>query len=293
VIRKALVTGAGGFVGRHTLAPLRRAGFEVHAVSRRARPAEPGVTWHRADLRTRHDLTKRLGPSHLLHLAWTTEHGKYWQDPANADWLDASRRLLDDFVAAGGRRAVVAGTCAEYDWSAGLCDEASTPLRCTTPYSQAKHALHEHLQTLPISTAWGRLFFAFGPGEPATRLIPSVIRSLHRGVPAETSEGLQERDFIAVEDAGTAFAALLDAPVTGAVNLGSGQAVAVRQLVEDLGRAMGRPELIRLGARPGSDEPPRVVAAVDRLHREVGFRPRLSREEALRRSIEHWTRLAD
>ena len=78
----------------------------------------------------------------LLHLAWATEHGAFWTSPDNVRWLEASLALLRAFVAGGGARAVVAGTCAEYSWSTEadvLAEEA--PLEPATLYGASKAAL--------------------------------------------------------------------------------------------------------------------------------------------------------
>ena len=89
-MKRVLVTGASGFIGRQTLAPLVRHGFEVHAVARHASGATmDGVVWHEADLlgpATAETLVVTVRPTHLLHLAWISEHGRYWQCPENLDW---------------------------------------------------------------------------------------------------------------------------------------------------------------------------------------------------------------
>src|SRR5687767_2392594 len=119
--RRVLVTGANGFVGRQTLAPLIARGFDVHAASRRPRPGELGdiaVTWHQADLLdrdARRELLGGIAPSHLLHAAWYLEPGKYTGSPLNLDWVVASIDLARRFEAEGGRRVVSVGSCFEYE----------------------------------------------------------------------------------------------------------------------------------------------------------------------------------
>ena len=104
------------------------------------------MTWHRADLLDREQtsaLMKAVAPTHLLHFAWYAEPGKYWHSEENLRWVEASLRLLRAFAGAGGRRIVIAGTCAEYAWTREThCKEESTPLRPATLYGSAKHALH-------------------------------------------------------------------------------------------------------------------------------------------------------
>jgi nucleoside-diphosphate-sugar epimerase len=281
-LKRVLVTGATGFVGRQTLAPLERRGFDVHAVGSRDADLLAAGTAAR--------LIDDVQPTHLLHLAWYAEPGAFWESAENARWRDASVRLLEAFAASGGTRAVAAGTCAEYDWNGdGLLSEGSTPLEPRTAYGQAKNAVREAAGGMRLSLGWGRIFFLYGPDEDERRLVASVTRALLAGTPARTTHGRQVRDFLHVADVGDAFAALLDSGVEGAVNVGSGEGVAVADVVGRIAAVVGRPELVELGAleAPGGD-PPLLVADVRRLRDEVGWRPSRSLDEGLRDTVEWW-----
>jgi nucleoside-diphosphate-sugar epimerase len=295
-MKRVLVTGAAGFIGRHSLRPLLARGCEVHAVTPDVTIESPQVTWHHADLldsSAAAALMAAVRPTHLLHFAWNVRHGEFWTSLDNLDWTAASLRLFRAFVEAGGQRAVVAGTCAEYDWNCSLLRENETPLHPSTLYGVCKHALRLALESLAaqrgLSAAWGRIFMLYGPHEHPDRLVSSVIRSLLSGRPAECSPGDQVRDFLYVEDVADAFAALLDSAVTGAVNIASGRPAAIRQIVLKIAELMGRPELVRLGARPAPPgDPARLEASVERLTREVGWAPRHSLEDGLLKSIAWW-----
>jgi hypothetical protein len=94
---------------------------------------------------------------------------------------------------AGGRRAVFAGSCEEYDWNHNLLDEVTTPLRPRTLYGTAKDSLRRLLAAAAtqegISMAWGRIFFLHGPHEPGLRLVPSVVNALLAGEEAQCTDG--------------------------------------------------------------------------------------------------------
>ncbi|MEJ7893314.1 MAG: NAD(P)-dependent oxidoreductase [Solirubrobacteraceae bacterium] len=293
---RVLVTGATGFVGRGALAPLLAAGHEVHAVSSSPPPAwsPSAVTWHRADLLASAAVVQEVAPTQLLHFAWDAEPGRFWTSEANLRWLEASLRLLRAFAAAGGERAVLAGTCAEYAWSdATHCVEDATPLAPATLYGAAKHALHvvaaAHARQHGYALAWGRIFFVFGPREDERRLGGSVAAALAAGRAAETSPGEQVRDFLYAPELAEAFVALLGSGVVGAVNVASGRPVALRELICALGEAAGRPELVGLGARPAkASEPASLTADVSRLRDEVGWTPTRSLSEAARETMRWW-----
>jgi nucleoside-diphosphate-sugar epimerase len=295
------VTGARGFIGHHALVPLVEAGHEVHAISTRPAPADEAarVIWHQADLLSDPaGLVTRVEPERLLHLAWCTEHGHYWTSLENLRWMEATLALTRAFAAAGGRRAVLAGSCAEYEWGLpGRCAEHSTPLRPATLYGVTKNATRMVVEAAAdefgIEVAWGRVFFLYGPGEDERRLVASVASALTRGDRAATTAGAQRRDFMHVADAGAAFAALVEAQTQGPVNVASGEARRLRDLIEAIGCAAGRADLLDIGAlaaRPG--DPEEVVADVARLRDEVGFRPRMSLEHGLADTVSWWLKRA-
>ncbi len=296
---RVLVTGASGFVGVPLLHALG-AGDEIHALSRSAAPpveAPVGVRWHRLDLADGaavQTLIAELRPERLVHLAWYVEHGSFWNAPENVAWVERSLQLLRAFADAGGRRAVLVGTCAEYDWSRAQepLAELESRLAPATLYGVAKDSLRRlaeaYARERELELAWGRLFFFYGPREHPARLVPSVTRALLAEQAAETTTGEQRRDFMHVDDVAAAIAALLDSDVTGPVNIASGQAVPVARIVELVGAAAGRPELVRAGSLASRPEPPLLQARVDRLRDEVGFRSRWSLRDGIEATVRWW-----
>lgn len=289
---RVLLTGATGFVGRYTLASLAEAGDEVHAVARHRGPDTPGVIWHEADLLAGCEVVAEVEPEILVHLAWYAEHGKFWSSPENVRWVEASLALLRAFAAAGGGRAVMAGTCAEYEWSRAVYRE-DAPKNPRTLYGSCKHGLHvvarAWAEQAGVALAWGRLFFMYGPGEAPGRLVPSVVTALLRGETAPMTSGLQRRDFLHVADAGAAFAALADSTLEGPVNLASGEGVVVRDLATLIAERTGGADLLGVGALPDRDEDPAsLLADVGRMRDELGFRPRIKLGDGLDGTVEFW-----
>jgi nucleoside-diphosphate-sugar epimerase len=301
-----MVTGASGFIGRWSVPALLTLGFEVHAVVSGSHDAKVpdelrGATVHRCDL-LRADavdaIMQRVRPTHLLHFAWIAQPGVYWSSPDNFLWLEASEYLLQCFHGVGGRRVVVAGSCAEYDWSGpGVFDEQAGPLAddtaATTPaYTACKLRLHRMLTDFAarhrLSSAWGRIFFQYGPYEHAQRLVPSVICSLLRGDEALCTHGRQVRGFLHVADVGAAFAAIVAARVEGAVNVGSDERITLAELIERIAQKIGRPELVRLGARAAAAEPPLLIPVTRRLREETAWRARFALDEGLADTIRWW-----
>ena len=297
-MKRILVTGATGCIGRHAVPQLVGRGWDVHALSSRSSPpALDGVTWHAADLLEPGASARAVAaiqPEALLHLAWYVAPGRWAVAPENLDWVPASLELVRAFAEAGGKRLVVAGSGLEYDWSYGYCSEVRTPCRPHTLYGTCKHALHlmveDYAGRVGLSAAWARAFFLYGPHEHPDRLIAFVIRSLLKGQRAACSHGLQIRDYLFADDVAAAFVALVERPdVRGAINIASGQPITLRALASRAGELLGGLEMIDFGAIPAAPtDMPLVVGDVTRLTTDLGWTPSFDLDRGLARTIEWW-----
>ncbi len=295
--KKVLVTGAAGFVGKHCLPLLLDKGFEVHA----ADVVIPennlhDVCWHNADLldvQKTDELIESIRPTHLLHFAWYAKPDEYWNSVENIRWVEGSLRLLRAFHRTGGRRVVMAGTCAEYDWKYGYCSEDVTPLAPSTLYGACKnatqHVLKEYSKVTGLSSAWGRIFFLYGPFENPGRLVPSVILNLLNNKEAPCSHGRQIRDFLYVKDVAAAFVALLASDVRGPVNIASEKPVALKDIILSIADLLDRKDLVRLGALPQKEnEPPILLGDTKRLSEELMWHPQYDLERGIRETVAWW-----
>lgn len=292
---RVLVTGGTGFIGRHCVAELLQSGHEVHVVSRQAQPRTSAAHgWHQVDLFNEAEacsVVNSVRPDSVIHLAWEATPGRFWNSDENVQWVQATLSLLRAYARAGGGRVVIAGSCAEYDWRGGTFRESTTPLEPASLYGVSKVALFRLVESIAeqwgLSFAWGRVFFMYGPGEPPDRLVTSVVQRLLNGERALCTHGGQVRDYLYVGDVSRAFVALLESDFVGAVNIGSGIPVAVRDIVLGIGKQMGRSDLIALGALPGRPtDPPIIVADVERLKYEVGWEPTIDLEQGLKRTLD-------
>lgn len=295
--RRVLLTGATGFIGYHCIEPLRRRGFEITATYNKSAPKKiDGVRWLQADLLepgAPESLVQEAMASHLLHMAWYVEPGKLITHPENLAWCCASIELLRRFHARGGTRCVIGGSCYEYDWRYGYCNEQLTPRQPDTLYGAAKLGLAEILlgycASAGLSGGWGRMFFLYGPRENPRRLVPAIIQALLKGEAALSSHGQQIRDYAHVQDVADGMVALLDSEAQGAYNIATGRAATIVSIVETLGELTGRADLLRIGAIPArANDMPMVVADVGAAKRDFGWRAAISLRDGLDDTVRWW-----
>ena len=295
-MKRVLVTGASGFLGRHAIPHLQSRGYEVHALARQKQEKLPGVVWHQRDLLSDLgplEIVRWVRPTHLLHLAWCADPVDFWHTPDNLHWLHATNRLVEAFTKYEGQRVVGVGSCAEYEWADDTyCHELSSPTNPATLYGHAKLTAGRRLETLAaagqVSSAWARLFFLYGPGAHERRLPGSVIGPLLEGLPAPCSSGVQIRDYMFIDDAAAAIVATLDSAVEGAVNIASGEPVRIIDMLKGVASILDCEHLLQVGAVADSmtNNPQRLVADVTRLRDEVRFTPSVTLEQGLQRTVD-------
>lgn len=292
---RLLLTGATGFVGRHVLTALPN-DIELHCVSRSTNHTENAI-WHQTDLRDSQaiaDLIREIKPTHLAHLAWNTEHGKFWHAQDNIAWRDAGMAMASAFVECGGDRLIMAGTGAEYPNDAvSPINEFTNVQAPATLYGQAKYDLFLAVSDIAaehnVEFSWPRIFNAYGEDEPVGRLVPSIINAILRGQPAKCSSGIQQRDFVDARDLGRAIAQLIFSDVEGPINLGSGQDTTIGEIAQIIGDLMDRPDLIALGALPDREGEPRIqVPSLKRMRDDLKYKPKINHKCGLQDAIDWW-----
>jgi len=283
--RRVLVTGGAGFVGRQVVAALHALGAE---------PILPGNP--RPDLlatEARRALVAEAGADTLIHAAWVTRHGAYWDAAENLDWIAASLDLIRAFAASGGKRIVLVGTCAEYDWSRPTRNpwRETRATRPASLYGAAKLGTWTVAASFAaqagLTAASARLFMPVGRHEAGGRLLPSLIAAAHTGTELRTGPAHLTRDPIDVRDAGEAIARLTLSEAQGPVNIGTGRPVTLGELVQRVAGAASH--RVRLGGRPPrAGEPLWMVADSARLRRATGFMPRHTLDDTIADALAYW-----
>ncbi|MDQ7832273.1 MAG: NAD(P)-dependent oxidoreductase [Desulfovibrionaceae bacterium] len=271
-MQRILVTGAGGFVGRHVLAALAGRGVRIMAAVRDTAAfaaAHPGVCAPddvfcldlSRELPEPQALFTSLGrPDLLVHLAWGGLPD--YRNLAHFE-TEAPRHyaFVKAMVQGGLPRVAAVGTCLEYGLQSGPLAE-TLPARPVTPYGLGKDILRRQLEalsrTVPFSLLWCRLFYMYGPGQARGSLFPLLAAAAARGDAVfPMSGGEQLRDYLPVADVADLLVRAALAPgAEGIVNVSSGRPVSVRALVERWMAENGWTMRLELGRYPYPDYEP-------------------------------------
>ena len=291
---KVLLTGASGYLGRHVLKALQLQGIDTVCAQHTTTISSQAGEVLSVDLLSPNgalELMTRAKATHLLHLAWYVEQGKYWNSPQNFEWVQASIRLVDAFCRQGGKHVVVAGTCAEYDWDYGYMQEGITPYKPHTPYGICKNTTRQLLQSMcdlhNVRLAWGHVFFPFGMDESAGRLIPSLIQVFRGEIPAFGVNNEAIRGMLPVTDAAQAFVRLMQHPqASGAYNICSGIPTRVDEIVKLIAAEFNADHsaVLKLPSSRSSD-PAMLLGNNERL-RSIGWSMEGTLKKCLQQTVE-------
>ena len=291
---KVLVTGGGGFLGTHLCRRLVEEGADVHATSRQHRPQqENGLHWWQADLADiteARTLISSVKPDIIYHLAGSVgaSADRELVLPTFQSLLVSTVNILTIVAEIGCRRLVLTGSLTE---PKGDLSEAAPG----SPYAAAKWAssaygrMFQKLYNIPCVIV--RPFMTYGPGQDFKKLIPAVTLALLRGKAPRLSSGKWQADWIYVDDVieGLMTAARVPNIDSTPMDLGSGRLVSVRAVVEQVAAIVGSDAKPLFGALP--DRPMEEVCVADNsdTYARIRWRPVISLEEGLKRTVE-WYR---
>lgn len=284
---RVLVTGGNGFVGKYILSILDMNNISYVTIGRG--DSNKKTNHISIDILKSENFSKiinEIRPSHLIHLAWYTDHGKYWNSPLNLDWIIATRKILEAFYEGGGEYALIAGTCAEYDFKYGYLIEDITPTNPNSLYGIAKDSTRRISELIAIKynlkLGWARIFYPYGEGEPKTRLIPelfNVFRS--RTAPFGVKKNAY-RDLLHVADVAAALYECIQKKVSGNINISSGKPLQLLELVNTIARMCGKDSREVLEKRPDLATAPDMIIGCNMKLEKIGWKQTICLEEGLK-----------
>jgi UDP-arabinose 4-epimerase len=310
-----LITGGAGFIGAHTCKALTAHGLQPIAFDNLSRGNRDMVQWGpfvEGDILQPADLDlafKCYQPKSVIHFAALAYVGESVAQPLAYYQNNVSGliNVLDAMVRHGSDTIVFSSSCTVYGIPDTLPIAETAPHRPISPYGSSKsmceqilvHAAAAHRLRVAVL----RYFNACGADpdgelderhDPETHLIPLAIDAASgRGPPLQifgtdypTRDGTCERDFIHVADLAAAHVSALrhtnnnNGAQTLTLNLGTGRAYSIREIVSTIERVTGRPvPVIDAARRPG--DPATLVADASRAERIIEFRPKYSDLETI------------
>ncbi len=300
---RVLVTGGAGFIGSHVAEAYRAAGHEVAVVDLvlGADRTPPGIRLHRVDVRGEdiEDTFRRERPEVVSHHAAQANVRASLRDPvadAGTNVL-GTLRVLDLAARHGVRQVIFASTAgALYGEPHRLPAREDDPILPASPYG-----LHKYLGELymgyyrrvhGLNTTILRYGNVYGPRQdPSTEagVVAIFTEAMLRGRrPVIFGDGTQVRDFVYVGDVADANLRVLGRDLPAPIHIGTGEGTSVNDLAARIAALTG--------ARALPDHGPAIQGEVYKIFLDttrtgevLGWQPRISLEEGLRRTVE-WFR---
>jgi UDP-glucose 4-epimerase len=289
--RRVLVTGARGFIASRLCRRLISEGADVCGLSTKAIEPQAGMSWHQIDLTDGAAVTRLIGevrPEVIFHLAGhVTGSQKVDQvGPTFDQNLASTINVLTAAVETSRCRVLLAGSMQEPDHTGVLCSPYAASKWACSGYARMFHDLYQ----LPVSIA--RPFMVYGPGQwdPA-KLLPYVITSFLNGAAPRVSSGDRAIDWVYVDDVVDGFLIVASSEFNDAraIDLGTGNLVSIREIIERVRRIIGSPVEASFGAVPDRPLERPHAARVEETRHLIGWSASTSLDDGLRASID-WYR---
>ena len=312
---KLLVTGGAGYIGSICVEQLLDAGHAVTVFDNLTEghrlAVDSRATLIVGDLQQRCDIEDAMGkvrPEAVMHFAANALVGESMTNPSKyfRNNVTGGINLLDAMVATGVRRFVFSSTCATFGTPDRVPLDETLPQNPINPYGESKLLFEKILRWYDeihgLRYVALRYFNAAGAsgrfGEDhriETHLIPNVLKvALGQkphvevfGTDYETPDGTCIRDYIHILDLAQAHMLALTVEKSARYNLGTGGGTSVREIIDCCRRVTGKDiPVIESPRRPG--DPARLIAASEKIQRELGWKPRFQGIDAIIQSAWTW-----
>ncbi|MBQ8482502.1 MAG: NAD(P)-dependent oxidoreductase [Alphaproteobacteria bacterium] len=215
-MKKAIITGANGFVGSAVTKELVNRGVEVLALDMKGHdgnlPENQACSFAEFDLAHPFEIKERaasFGADIFYHFAWAGSAGKARTNAGlqldNAKWTVDCLQLAKEI---GCKRFVNAGSIMEKETVEAVFSEGNRP---GLPYIYGSGKLVAHTickavaADIGMDIVWAMITNAYGVGEKSARLINATIRKCIHHISPQFTSGVQNYDFVYIDDVARAF----------------------------------------------------------------------------------------
>ena len=255
-MKKILITGGLGFVGRQIVRSLSKRKVEITLVVRSGKEntlekiacVKKVISSQDIFVENRSWWAEACkGIDTVIHAAWHVKPREYLESEQNIQCLIGSLELARGAASAKVARFIGIGTCLEYEVSEfGV--SIRTPLKPSNTYASTKASLFTtcsaYFPSRSVEFVWCRLFNLYGEGENERRLMPYIRKKILNGEVAELTEGKQIRDYMEVSQAGAKIAEIALGRRVGPFNICSGSSTTIRDFAEKIADEYGRRDLL-------------------------------------------------
>ena len=312
---KILVVGGAGYIGSVCAELLLDEGHEVGVFDNLSeghrRAVDSRAAFIEGDLAERERIQAALAdfqPEAVMHFAASALVGESMENPSKyfRNNIAHGLNLLDAMVATGVNGIVFSSTCATFGPPEHVPIDETAPQRPINPYGESKLAFEKILRWYDeihgLRFIALRYFNAAGASENfgeehrvETHLIPNVLKvALGKnphvevyGADYDTPDGTCIRDYIHILDLARAHILALQSAKSDFYNLGTGGGTSVREVIDSCRKITGRKiPVIEKPRRAG--DPPRLIAASEKIQRKLGWRPQFQCIDAIIDSAWRW-----
>jgi nucleoside-diphosphate-sugar epimerase len=298
--KKILITGAGGFIGRHLLHQLQSFGAQISTISRNHNNFPKEIEQFTIDIKDTSAINECLQncqPDHIFHLAAFKERNESIQafySSVETNVIGTLNLFSAAKEVASVKSIVTLGTAEEYGKNIPPFNEKLRECP-VTPYSFSKLCVSQmgelffHLYNLPVIIV--RPTLAYGPGQGTDMFLPLLITSLLENKPFDMTLGDQTRDFVYVADLIEAM--ILASGNTNAngqiINIGSGVPTKIADIARTIDEIIGKKGLVKLGGKPyRKNEVMNYYISPAKAERILGWKAKTSLKEGLNRTIAYY-----
>lgn len=292
---RIFITGGTGFIGKFVVRQLQRTNHSLLVLTKKEISVvtlfgnAKNIQLLHGNLRRikrLEPMLRKFHPDIAIHLAWEGIPD-YGLDQSLKN-LAYGVNLIEMLGQVGCKMFVGAGSCWECGVATGKINEKVIH-KSSNPFTSAKLSLRlfgEHIAAkYGMKFIWMRFFYAYGPGQKKTSLVPSLIQSVEEGKVPEIKNPHGGNDFIYVEDVASAIIQVVRKYATisaGVYNVGSGHLTGVQQIMETVMKNCG------VKFKPIKIKPTGFYADISKLIKATGWRPKTGIEQGIKKTINYF-----
>ncbi len=244
-LKRILVVGGKGFIGREIVNRLRSDGSELVQMSRTSRKNIDYTEFNGdiANPQTYENFISDWKPNVIIQAAWITNHENYRSSHENIEYSKNTLRLAEFGFRNGVEHFVCLGSSAEYGRTNEPCNASITVANPNDLYGKMKLETFQKIATISDEFSkrftWARIFQPYGPRQDDKRFIPTAIHSFKANIIFECNNPNTTLDWITTRDIANAISWSLDNELPNLIDIGTGVGFSLGQVLEELSTIIG------------------------------------------------------